>query len=274
MRYLAFFVFVFLIFPSFGQDRYCSDNWACVEVIDETSSPEFVLKNKKAFPVTITLIVNTRNLEAKGNFNNKYTVTRVVEGNKSVSVLALAPRDSSRSFKYNYDFRWSPGDMNAVHDDSVRYRLPFDNNKKYGLVQGFNGGFSHHGASKYAVDFAMPVGSPVHAARDGVVIDITEHNTKGGASRRYAKYANFIAILHDDRTTGEYYHLKHNGALVEVGQKVKAGDLIGYSGNTGFSSLPHLHFAVYKAKSHGNYESLPFTFVDNAKTTRQYHRAR
>lgn len=273
MRIIVSVVLLILVFPSVAKDRYCSDNWACVEVLEESSAPDFVLENRKAFPITVTLIVYTRNLRSKDEFDDKYTITEVVEGQQKLSVLTLTPQNTSKTFKYSYDLRWSPGDMNAIHDDQFRYLLPFDTNQNYSLVQGFNGGFSHSGASKYAVDFAMPIGSPVHAAREGVVIDVTEHNTKGGSNRRFAKYANFIAILHDDRTTGEYYHLAHQGALVEVGQRVKAGQLIGYSGNTGFSSLPHLHFAVYRAKSHGQYESLPFKFLNDVKTTRRYNRS-
>jgi murein DD-endopeptidase MepM/ murein hydrolase activator NlpD len=47
---------------------------------------------------------------------------------------------------------------------------------------------------------------------------------------------------------------------VALGEQGKAGQKIGYSGNTGFSSLPHLHFAVYHAKPFGKYQSLPFSF--------------
>jgi len=106
----------------------------------------------------------------------------------------------------------------------------------------------------------MPVGTAVHAARAGVVIDLVEKHSRGGASRKYAKYANYVVVMHDDQTTGEYYHLSKDGVVVTIGESVQAGQQIGYSGNTGFSSLPHLHFAVYKAQSLGQYQSLPFTF--------------
>ena len=64
--------------------------------------------------------------------------------------------------------------------------------------------------------------------------------------------------------------MRKNGAAVEVGDILKAGDLIGYSGNTGFSSLPHLHFAVYKAKSHGKFQSVPFQFEGDEKRRSRY----
>jgi murein DD-endopeptidase MepM/ murein hydrolase activator NlpD len=185
----------------------------------------------------------------------------VLAGFEKQRVLSLLRTEPRRRFTYRHtSFNWTPGNMHAQHNDRYAYSLPFARDQHFAVAQGYGGSWSHSGASKYALDFAMPVGTQVHAARSGVVIDLAEHHTKGGADRRYARYANFVTILHDDDTTGEYYHLRHRGVAVHVGDKVDSGDLLGYSGNTGFSSMPHLHFAVYKAKSDGNFESIAVQF--------------
>ena len=68
-------------------------------------------------------------------------------------------------------------------------------------------------------------------------------------------------ILHEDGTTGEYYHLLKDGALVDVGDEVRAGQKIALSGNTGHTTIPHLHFAVYWAVDWGNTQSVPVRFL-------------
>ncbi|GAA0853954.1 M23 family metallopeptidase [Aliiglaciecola litoralis] len=199
----------------------------------------------------------------------------MIKGFEKLKVLSLQSANKQRAFYFGATvFNWSPGNMYAQHNDQYRYSLPYAANQKYPIVQGYGGGWSHNGASKYALDFDMPIGTPVHAAREGTVIDLTQHHRKGGAHRRFAKYANFVTVLHDDDTTGEYYHLRYQGAAVKVGDKVLVGDLIGYSGNTGFSSMPHLHFAVYKAKSHGKFESIPVQFNSPVFTQRSLKRSK
>lgn len=159
--------------------------------------------------------------------------------------------------------KWTVGSINAKHDNNTRYSSPLQPVGAYPIVQGFNGSFSHTGASRYALDFAAPIGTPVLAARGGVVVDIKSDSNQGGDTPEYAKYANYVVILHNDGTTGEYYHLKYQGVVVARGQPVQKGQLIGYTGNTGFSSLPHLHFGIYMARYHGGYQSVPFKLEED-----------
>jgi murein DD-endopeptidase MepM/ murein hydrolase activator NlpD len=92
----------------------------------------------------------------------------------------------------------------------------------------------------------MPIGTPVTAAREGIVAVVRADSEIGGADRKFLEDANFVSIYHADGTIANYLHLNTNGVVVKEGQHVKKGEMIGYSGNTGFSSGPHLHFEVLK----------------------------
>ncbi|MFT4939604.1 MAG: murein DD-endopeptidase MepM/ murein hydrolase activator NlpD [Paraglaciecola sp.] len=242
------------------QSDFCAEYWVCINTKEQNGSTEFWLSNDAFYPITATLEIAAKDLLNDKNTSNLHAQTIVVKGQTQSLALKLNVANANKRTNYSTTLEWTAGNMHALHDDDFRYHLPYAKNEYYPIVQGFGGGYSHQGASKYAVDFAMPIGTPVYAARGGQVIRVVEKHNKGGASRRFAKYANYVAILHSDETSGEYYHLKQYAVVVEAGDKVVAGQHIGYSGNTGFSSLPHLHFAVYRAKSHGEFESIPFEF--------------
>ena len=91
----------------------------------------------------------------------------------------------------------------------------------------------------------MPVGTTIRAARVGTVVRVLEHFGIGGIEERLKKRANAVFILHSDGTIARYLHLRRDGALVATGDRVRAGDPIGFSGNTGYSQRPHLHFDVF-----------------------------
>ena len=150
-----------------------------------------------------------------------------------------------------------PGDPSARPRD-YEYLLPLQQ-RGFRIDQGFGGGFSHNDSqNRYAVDFAVDIGTPVLAAREGVVMQVENDFAKAGLNReRYGGRANFIRILHDDGTMALYAHLREEGALVRVGQRVRAGQQIGLSGNTGFTTGPHLHFVVQVNRGM-KLESLPF----------------
>jgi murein DD-endopeptidase MepM/ murein hydrolase activator NlpD len=131
--------------------------------------------------------------------------------------------------------------------DTYVYDLPYKKGESYTIVQGYGGLFSHK--HKAALDFNMPVGTPIHAAREGVVYAFKDNSNEGGPFSKYDGKANYIIIKHSDGSFGCYLHLQQNGVVIKKGT-VQKGDLIGYSGNTGFSLRPHLHFAVKKKLNH------------------------
>ncbi|MBN8674582.1 MAG: M23 family metallopeptidase [Chitinophagales bacterium] len=137
--------------------------------------------------------------------------------------------------------------------DSYVYELPFKKGDKYKVVQGYGGLFSHRDIA--ALDFEMPVGTPVHAARGGIIYSYKDNSNEGGIFSKYKNKANYIIIKHDDGSFGCYWHLQKNGVLVKKG-KVNKGQQIGISGATGLVLRPHLHFSV---KLKLNYQMNSFT---------------
>jgi len=244
---------LFAAAPALGD---CRDNWICVDAISQGGNVELRAKNLRDFPVTYTLAVRTRYFDVAG----PKTVTRTLAPLESARVMLLNQSDEQRRGRYRYSLEWTVGDKDAVHDDDYLYALPYARGNTYLVLQGYGSRFSHTGLEAFAVDFDMPEGTAVHAARAGTVARVEESNTMGCWQDGCGRYANYIVILHSDGTTGEYYHLQHNGALVDVGDHVERGQQIGLSGNTGHTTMPHLHFAVYRATEWGNTQSIPVQF--------------
>lgn len=149
------------------------------------------------------------------------------------------------------------------------YVLPYPPGAAYEVNQGNCSGFGHNGIFLNGYDFIMNIGTPVSAARDGVVQHTNENIPDGNRAG-----TNLIIIRHDDGTTALYSHLTINGALVEPGQAVRAGDVIGLSGDTGNTGgLPHLHFSVHVCGSLPglagsiNCPSIPITFRNTQPNT-------
>lgn len=143
-------------------------------------------------------------------------------------------------------------------DSSFVYALPYEYGKSHLLIQGYYGHFSHK--ERAALDFKMKKGTKILAAREGVVVRVKEDGNKGGWSRKYRPYGNNIIIQHSDRSRAGYWHLQYNGALVNVGDSVKKGQVIGLSGKTGYAALPHLHFLVWTFNRDGNWQQVPTRF--------------
>lgn len=144
-------------------------------------------------------------------------------------------------YKFSYNFKDNYGDATLTrYDTAYAYDLPFAKGKPFQLWQGYNGSFSHQ--NENALDFTMPEGTEVLAAREGIVIKVVQNNTESCGQKDCAQYNNLVKILHPDGTIATYAHIKYNGAKVKPGDIVKKSDLIAYSGNTGWSSGPHLHF--------------------------------
>lgn len=160
------------------------------------------------------------------------------------------------------------GDPKAKHDDRVTYAWPFPPGAHARLSQGPHGPTHHDRGSLYAIDLAVPEGTPVLAARAGTVVFLESRYFESGIDRaKYLTRSNQVRILHDDGSMASYAHLFPESIDLEPGQRVEVGQQIGLSGNTGYSSGPHLHFVVMVHRDM-QMVSVPFrmTGVDPTKT--------
>ena len=137
---------------------------------------------------------------------------------------------------------------------------------------------AHKGKYKYAIDFTVPEGTPIYASLSGEVVFIKDDSKIGGNDEKYSEFGNRIVIKHRNKEYSAYEHLKHKGAVVIKDQKIKTGQLIGYSGNTGWSHKPHLHFEVFtnptKNESEGKTVAIQFENVNKKKIQRVFTRSR
>ncbi len=149
-------------------------------------------------------------------------------------------------------------DGDYVDDDSYIYSLPYAEGERYLLAQAYDSHIMSH-KDEFALDFRMKTGTKIMAARPGEVIAVKEDSQEGGIGERYLSLGNHVVVRHDDGTEAGYWHLKYEGALVKVGDKVEEGQHIAISGNTGYTAFPHLHFYVWEYE-HGVKQTIPTRF--------------
>ena len=147
----------------------------------------------------------------------------------------------------------------VIRDDtSYVYALPYEEGSAHRVVQGYFGPFSHK--ERAALDFKMKRGTRITAAREGVVVRVKEDGDRGGWNRKYRRHGNNIIIQHPDGSRAGYWHLQQNGAMVNVGDTVKKGQVIALSGKTGYAAMPHLHFLVWSFDKNRNWQQVPTRF--------------
>jgi murein DD-endopeptidase MepM/ murein hydrolase activator NlpD len=188
----------------------------------------------------------------------------VVGENRAQTIATLqASNPAGGGSRFSFTSTWTLGDVRS-HADQATYRVPVMEGQPVRIGQAPGGGeiTTHdNAASRYAVDFDLSEGTAVVAARDGVVIDARDDLSVGRPDPSLATQANFVEVLHEDGTIAVYAHLIHRGLRVHRGDSVREGTLLAYSGNTGYSFGPHLHFAVQQvvATADGfDRESIPF----------------
>ena len=196
-------------------------------------------------------------------------------------ILTLAPRSTTElvvvskatpaeTMSFQSDFQHLVGDPHAEHHPERPYRFPYALSTSVRVSQAYPDTITHKDpSSQYAIDFVMPIGTGVYAARAGTVIEVASDFYDAGLDPVVdGPRANIVRVLHDDGTMSLYAHLNWNSIRVVPGQKVTRGEYLADSGNTGFTTGPHLHFVVQR-NDNGRIVSVPVEFAgaDGAPVT-------
>jgi murein DD-endopeptidase MepM/ murein hydrolase activator NlpD len=231
-----------------------ADGLAELEVVHENGDVLAFAINRTAGPLQVELSA-VELVEMASDV--PLPASRVLSAGERARMARLQPLSAASRHALSLDA--TPGEPGRVARDVV-YSLPVqEGNVEVG--QGFHGNFSHQDrANRYAVDLIVPTGTPVLAARPGTVIGVAAGFREGGQDAALSRRANFIRILHDDGSMALYAHLQEDGVEVVPGEQVGLGQRIGLTGNTGYTSGPHLHFAV-QLNAGMRLVSIPFRMV-------------
>ncbi|MFU8790359.1 MAG: peptidoglycan DD-metalloendopeptidase family protein [Methylobacter sp.] len=228
--------------------------------------PQFYIRNDYPGPVEVEINFSDRdNVKASPELPRRF----VVEPGTSPTLFEANAVDGQKGWKLALKYRYMIGAPQPNYNAIASYLPPIAPDAAFQISQAFGGSFSHTDAQNhYAVDIVMPVGTPIYAAKAGVVVETENDFYKGGDNKAYSSEANNIRILHDDGAMSVYAHLELETAQVYPGMTVAAGQLIGHSGNTGFTTGPHLHFAVQVNRGM-ELVSVPFNFINQSGQAEQ-----
>jgi len=271
-KYYALILIGIFPFLSCGGDDGASDDQAD-PAIQFTSTPSLQSDHNRTFSYTFSAQSNEGlplsyevNIPSFMSYNED---TRTISGvpdwprlNSDIT-FSITASDGTNSVTQRKSVQIVLGEILCNSDfgepSESLYILPFESGESFELSQSncpSNPNWGHH--NWFALDFDMPIGTPLLASRAGTVIAVRENQRDG---TRVCGEENYVFILHDDGSVASYVHLTQAGAEVNVDQRVEQGDLIGYSGDSGCSIGPHLHLAIFRQR--GPYDrqyTLPINF--------------
>lgn len=205
----------------------------------KNDSVYFHLKNPLMCPINIQLPKDSLNSNLDILFG-KITLCKLQD-----TIINISFPNFSTTSKEKYIVKYGDPKREITKN---KIGLPFPKGRKYKIIQGFNGKFSHNSAtSKNAIDFSLKIGDTIASVDDGYVVGLIEKYKEFGTSKEWKEIdkSNYITIYHPQSGLySQYVHLNYNGAIIELGDYVQKGQPIGISGMTGYTTVEHLHFNV------------------------------
>lgn len=231
-----------------------------IKVYHEEKEQGFVFysDNNEMYPVSISLDFKVINLIFSEVEKTVFVIPPKTKRFKIGELNALKP---TRNTEFSYRYTMTMGDVTmSNYESSYEYDLPFSRGNEFEIFQGYNGKFSHQ--NENSLDFSMPEGTEILSAREGKVVELIQNNTRSCPREECNKYNNYITIMHADGSFAQYTHIKTNSSRYKIGDDVKKGEVIAYSGNVGWTSGPHLHFVCFLGRF-GKWKTLETKFRIN-----------
>src|SRR5690606_12690475 len=232
--FLLFFGFSFCV--GFSQQKIDVN----LTSLNTGNSYKLIATNNEYCPVSVQISFKFQNMKA----STEQKIFLIPANSKDFALTEISVIDPSKKSSWTYEYFYNYGDaLQTTYDLNYSYALPFKKDSSVKIVQGYNGKFSHQ--NEKSLDFGLKIGEEVYAVREGIVVNAVSNNNKNCATKDCAKYNNYLLVYHSDGTFATYDHFKQNGIIVKKGDIISKNQLIGYSGNTGWSKGPHLHLSVF-----------------------------
>lgn len=225
----------------------------------ENDTLNIELKNPLRCPLRVWIFTSNKDLQKKLN--------------QSLPILLETLSDTILTYTdiYNFDKKLhfaSRLGSTSKKIESTEFDFPFPKDKEYKILQGNNTDFTHNSDySRYALDFNLKINDTICAATNGYVVGVIDKYQFSGKGNEWRPYANYLSIYNPNSGIFcQYAHLIKNGSLVKIGDKVEMGQPIALSGNTGQSTVAHLHFNCLKPiDNNDGLISIPIEFINGQK---------